>query len=113
MTDDRGVLGNLPRSRPGQRSEKRAGKTTRAQGTPATAGAGKPAAKASSRSTTRPKPAAAARRVAGSAAGEEQPVPRGGDPLGQAIRGVAGVAATGARIADGIARELLRRLPRP
>jgi hypothetical protein len=93
MSDDRGVLGNLPRSRPGQRSAKRAVKT-----------AGDRAA--------RPKPAAGARRAAGAAAGERQAAPSG-DPVGTAIRGVAGLAVTGARVANGVAREVLRRLPRP
>ncbi|MGH2741945.1 MAG: hypothetical protein ACRDN8_05555, partial [Thermoleophilaceae bacterium] len=37
----------------------------------------------------------------------------GGDPVGEAIRTVTGVAATGARVATGVAREVLRRLPRP
>jgi hypothetical protein len=96
MTDDQGVLGNLPRSRPGQRSEKRA-------------------SRAEPRSSARPKPAAGARRAAGSAAGEPQPTPARGerDPVRGAIRGVAGLAFTGAKVATGVTREVLRRLPRP
>jgi hypothetical protein len=97
MTDDQGVLGNLPRSRPGQRSEKRAPRGERA-----------------AKSTTLPKPAAGPRRAAGSAAGERRPSPpAGSDPVRGAIRGVAGIALTGAKVATGVTREVLRRLPRP
>jgi hypothetical protein len=92
MTDDGGVLENLPRSRPGQRSEKRKSR---------------PAAKADAkrgRPTSRPaKPSATAAPRA----------ERGADPVGGAIRVVAGLAGTGARAAGGVAREVLRRLPRP
>jgi hypothetical protein len=140
MPDDGGVLGNLPRSRPGRRSAKRArpeegaGPKDRAADRSARA-AGRPAktsAKAASRaersgakaaagpsqarprSTARAKPAAAGRRAAGAAAGEERPAPqRGGDPVTDVIRGVAGLAGTGAKVAGGVARELLRRVPRP
>jgi hypothetical protein len=98
MTDDRGVLGNLPRSRPGQRSAKRAGK---APGEPS-AKAAAPAPGAKARRAPRPKPAPS----------EQQAPPSGGDPIGSAIRGAAGLAATGARVANGVAREVLRRLPR-
>jgi hypothetical protein len=100
MTDDRGVLGNLPRSRPGQRSAKRAGKPA-GEGT---AEAASPSAKAASRAGRSGSKAAAA--------GERQEAPSGGDPIGGAIRGVTGLAATGARVAGGVAREVLRRLPR-
>jgi hypothetical protein len=79
MTDDGGVLGNLPRSRPGRRSDKRAG-------APA------------------PPPPAKAR---------EAPTPPPDDPVADAIRAATGVAAAGARLANGLAREALRRLPRP
>jgi hypothetical protein len=80
MTDDRGVLGNLPRSRPGRRSEKRPNE-----------------------------PAARPRREPSGGAGERPPA----DPVGDAIRAATGVAAAGARAANGLAREVLRRLPRP
>ncbi len=86
MAEDDGVLGNLPRSRPGRRSEKRA------------AGASKP------RAAARPKPPPA-------------PTPRAPepetDPVGDALRTVGGLAAGGARVAQGVAREVLRRIPRP
>jgi hypothetical protein len=93
MTDDGGVLGNLPRSRPGQRSEKRTG-----------ANAAKPA--------SRPKP----RKPAPPKAAPPPPSPAhepSADPVGGAIRTAAGVAGIGARVAGGMAREVLRRIPRP
>jgi len=80
MTDDGGdVLGNLPRTRPGRRSEKRQ-RTGEA-----------------SRPRRRP----------------PQPQPPEPDPVGDAVRAAAGVAGAGFRVANGITRELLRRLPRP
>jgi hypothetical protein len=93
MTDDGGVLGNLPRSRPGHRSDKRTGKTAAAP----RAGAAK-----------RPEPAATRPPL-----GDDNAASRAGDPVGHAIRAAAGVASTGARVAGGVAREVLRRLPRP
>jgi hypothetical protein len=79
--DDAGVLGNLPRTRPGRRSEK---------------------------------------RVTGTAAPPPPPEPeppeapeRSPDPLGEIVRGGLRVAGTGVRVADRVARELLRRFPRP
>jgi hypothetical protein len=107
MPDDGGVLGNLPRSRPGQRSEKRTGKT---------------AAKAASRAERSGSKAAApvrgtqsrgAARTTSSAADDRSAASPGGDTVGHAIRAVTGVAATGARVAGGVAREVIRRLPRP
>jgi hypothetical protein len=82
MEDDGGVLGNLPHSRPGRRSEKR----------PATP-----------RTPPKPTPPAAERPER-----EAQ-----GDPVGNAIRTATGLAAAGARVANGVAREVVRRLPRP
>jgi hypothetical protein len=90
MADDGGVLGNLPRSRPGHRSDKRTEKT---------------AAKAAERAER------SGAKVAAPAA--EAKAPAGGDPVGGAVRTVAGVAGLGARVAGGVAREVLRRLPRP
>jgi hypothetical protein len=82
MTDDGGVLGNLPNSRPGRRSEKRPAKP---------------------RAGSQPPPAAAAPR-------DQEPQ---ADPVADAIRTATGLAAAGARVANGVARELVRRLPRP
>jgi hypothetical protein len=100
MADDGGVIGNLPRSRPGQRSEKRTGGTAakaRTRKGPASVGTTAPKERASAKATARKEPAA---------------VPAG-DPARDAVRIVTGVAATGARVAGGVAREVLRRLPRP
>jgi hypothetical protein len=84
MTDDDGVLGNLPRSRPGRRSAKRA-----------QAGAARAPKRRPAASAPRPAPE------------------RTSDPVGGALRTATGVAAAGARVANGVAREVLRRLPRP
>jgi hypothetical protein len=83
MTDDGGVLGNLPRSRPGRRSEKRPDE-----------------------------PAPPSRTEPPMAAGGT-PDRAQGDPIADAIRTATGAAAAGARVANGLAREVLRRLPRP
>ena len=114
MTDDGGVLGNLPRSRPGHRSEKRAGTTA------ANTGAAKRPEKSAANASTQAggATAGAAKRPQRAApppprAGDERSAARGGDPVGDAIRAAAGVASTGARVAGGVAREVLRRLPRP
>lgn len=83
MTDDGGVLGNLPNSRPGRRSEKRPAQPRGAS----------------------PPPAPAAESDAA--------VPGDTDPVAGAIRTATGLAAAGARVANGLAREVVRRLPRP
>jgi hypothetical protein len=75
--EDPGLLGNLPRSRPGRRSDKRVGEA----------------------------PARATRSEATAPA--EDP-----DPVGDAVRAAVGAAGAGLRIADGVAREVIRRLPR-
>lgn len=77
--DDPGMLGNLPRSRPGRRSDKRSKGTRPAQ----------------PRATPRSE-----------AEGPDDPV---GDALRVAARGV----GTGLRVANGVTRQVLRRLPRP
>jgi hypothetical protein len=81
MDDGGDVLGNLPRTRPGRRSEKR--------------------------SSNRQSPAAARQEPPPAS---QPPEP---DPVGGAIRAAAGVAGAGIRVANGITREVLRRLPRP
>lgn len=83
--EEPGLLGNLPRSRPGQRSAKRA------------ATAKSPAKEAS----TAKESAAAARDGAD------------GDPVGDALRAAARTAEVGLRAANDVTREILRRLPRP
>jgi hypothetical protein len=122
------VLGNLPRSRPGVRSDKRAsGK--RAGGAGGSAGS-PPAPKA--QPSTRPKTAAAARPKAAPkprkppAAAPKQPPrsapgnetaprrapQRSSDPLGLALKAGEAVALTGIRVAGRMAGGVLRRLPR-
>jgi hypothetical protein len=138
MADEEGVLGNLPHSRPGKRSEKRD-----SGGRPSTAASkaaakaeaeGKPAAKAqrASKPRARAKPAATAkqdRAAAGAGAragagapsagaGQHQPAdPAQPEPSGDAVTSVvrtaATVAATGVRVAGAVTQEILRRLPRP
>jgi hypothetical protein len=82
MSDDGGVLGNLPNSRPGRRSEKRPAKP---------------------RAASQPSPAPAE-------SGDQEAQT---DPVGDALRTAGGIAAAGARVANGVARELVRRLPLP
>ena len=109
MSDDEGVLGNLPRSRPGRRSDKRAG------------GAAKGAAPGPKPAADKPKPAATAKPKPAAAKPKPPPAPPrpaaepapGGHPIGTAIRTVTGLAAGGARAANGLARGVLRRLPKP
>jgi hypothetical protein len=128
MTDDEGVLGNLPRSRPGKRSEKRdlAGRPARTASKAAAQAeeGGKAAAKAprASQPRTRGKAGAGARAKAGAAPRPEpdarQPAdpPRpqqSGDAGGGIVRTAATVATTGVRVAGAVTREILRRLPRP
>jgi hypothetical protein len=106
VTDDPGVMGNLPRSRPGRRSEKRStaskppakgGAKGRASGS-----AGSTAKKGASGSPPRGAASQAPRAGGGQTA-------RGPDPVGDAVRIAAKVAGTGLGIATGI----LKRLPRP
>jgi len=77
--DDPGMLGNLPRSRPGRRSEKRTG-------------------------AARPSPPSGAPRA--------EPE-RSDDPVGDALRTAAKGVGAGLRVANGVTRHVLRRLPRP
>jgi hypothetical protein len=81
---DDGLLGNLPRRRPGTRSAKRD--------------------QAPRGATARPGPTRAAPADA---------EPRQPDAVGDVLRAAAGAAEAGARIAQDVAREVLRRLPRP
>ena len=41
------------------------------------------------------------------------PEPQGGDPVTGAVRAATRVAETGLKVAGGVTREVLRRLPRP
>jgi hypothetical protein len=104
--DGGGVLGNLPHTRPGRRSEKRAA------GRPAEA-AGAAARKAEAggaRAAATPRPSPARSSAAAREPADESGT---GGPLEDLMHGAGKVAGAGVRVAGGLARELLRRLPRP
>jgi hypothetical protein len=109
-----GILGNLPRSRPGVRSEKRAGgaaapKRSAAKPKPAASAKPKPAA-------SRAKPAGAKARAAGAQPPPPRPKappPKEPDTVERAVHLVGDVAETGIKIAAKVAGGVLRRLPRP
>jgi len=103
-----GVLGNLPRSRPGVRSEKRAsgGKAAKPRPKP------KPKAKAKAKAAAKPK---AAPKTAPPPP-RTPPPPQPGqpaDPIGIALKAGETVARTGFKVAGRVAGEVMRRLPRP
>jgi hypothetical protein len=101
MDEDSGVLGNLPRSRPGTRSQKRDAPARAARSAEQrSAPAARPSAQARPRPKARPKPAPA-------------PEPPSSDPVGGAVRTAAKVAGGGLKLANGLTREVLRRLPKP
>jgi hypothetical protein len=117
MDDDGGVLGRLPRSRPGTRSEKRSEAEARAKKSPPSAsrpagGAARAASAAEQRGTRAARPAKGAPR-APSPPADETAADRRGDPITDALRTTAKVAEGGVKLAGGLTRELLRRLPRP
>lgn len=116
MTDEEpGLLGNLPRSRPGTRSDKR-GQTGGSKPAPKLSQAAKPGVKSTAAAK---KPAAAAKKPAApkrAPAPEPRPepvasksVPPSPSPLESAVK----VAGAGLRVAEGVTREVLKRLPRP
>lgn len=134
MADDPGVMGNLPRSRPGRRSEKRGGaagsrgskkpaaaevkptsaKSTRASSKPRAAAkpratAAKP--RASAKPRTAAKPAGAARQDAPrTAVRDERVEERGGqDPITAALRAGMAVGDAGVKVLS----KIVQRLPRP
>jgi hypothetical protein len=100
MTDEEGVLGNLPKSRPGKRSAKRSTAAKRS------AKASTPAAKPGRQADVEVGPVYGAQAQRESARGSA-------DPLNAAARTAAGLAVTGVRVAGAVTQELLRRLPRP
>jgi hypothetical protein len=118
MTDENdSVLGNLPRSRPGVRSDKRgSGKRTGGAG----GAAGSPPAPRA-KPSTKPKVSAASKPDGGAAkprpAARKPPPPpparTGTDPVGLAVRTAGAVAETGLKVASRVAGEVLRRLPLP
>jgi hypothetical protein len=104
-----GILGNLPRSRPGVRSEKRAaGVKPRAMTAKPAAAKSKPAAAKANPAATKPRaPKTAAPKAA---APKAQPAP---DGLERAVQLVGDVAETGIKVVAKVAGGVLRRLPRP
>jgi hypothetical protein len=96
---DRGVLGNLPHSRPGRRSEKRSAP-----------GQARPRPR-----VTRKSEAAAKRATRVSEPAPPEPESTGGpqDALGAAVRTAGRVVSAGVQVSTGLAREVLRRLPGP
>jgi hypothetical protein len=101
MSDDRGVLGNLPRSRPGTRSEKRTAASAKRSG----AAAEKPSSHA--RAATKPPAGRTGQRP------EAPAEHRSSDPVGGAIRGAVKATRNGVRLAGALTQEVLRRVPRP
>jgi hypothetical protein len=113
------VLGNLPHSRPGRRSEKRgAGRPAAAAGA-----AAEKAEAVDSAAAKTPRPKRAARPRKPTAARPKRthqappaappPEPRSRGPVGGAVQLAGRIAGTGVRVAGGVTKELLRRLPRP
>ncbi len=102
MSDEPGVLGNLPRERPGRRSEKRAagGPPPDRSGRASKTGAARP------KRTASPRSAAAAKRGTGRAPRPTPPA-RQTDPLTGALKLAGKVAGVGLKTAGGV----LRRLP--
>jgi hypothetical protein len=103
-----GILGNLPRSRPGVRSEKRTGGGT----------APKPAAAAAKRPASKPR--AAKPPVTKAVPPKAAPAPpappepsHSRDPLEQAVHLAGEVAETSIKVVAKVAGGVLRRLPRP
>jgi hypothetical protein len=103
MPDDPGVLGNLPRSRPGRRSDKRGGRKPAFAGSAqAKPKAKRPAAKAGGASGRRA-PAASSGRPRQ----RTQPDAGGVDPVTGAIR----LAGQAAALPFKVAGEVIKRLP--
>ena len=99
-----GILGNLPRSRPGVRSDKRAG------------GGATPKPPAATPKQPTPKPRATRPPAAKAATPKPPPAPKAApsrDPVEQAVHLVGEVAETGIKVVAKVAVGILRRLPRP
>jgi hypothetical protein len=118
MTEENdSVLGNLPRSRPGVRSDKRAsGRRAGGAGGPAgspPAPKAKPSTKPKVSAASKPGARAAKPRPAARKAPPPPPARSGTDPVGLAVKTAGSVAETGLKVASRVAGEVLRRLPRP
>jgi hypothetical protein len=137
VTDDPGVMGNLPRSRPGRRSAKRAAevkppkragaKKTGAKPSTAAAsksGAGRAkagSAKARPKTTARPRPKTTATPRPKTTAGARERAPRtavtderveerqGQDPITAALRAGMALGDAGVKVLS----KIVQRLPRP
>ena len=121
--EDDGILGNLPRERPGRRSGKRtSAKAARPAGKPR--GVDSPKGEESEQRARAAKAEAAgpesAPRPRRPAAAEERPASRAvfapevpGDPVREAARIAGQVAGVGIRTASRIAGGVINRLPRP
>jgi hypothetical protein len=118
VTDDPGVMGNLPRSRPGRRSDKRAsgsgakarpGSAGKAKGKATGARTQASRAKTSTSRTGSTRPARERAKPPRESAKPSRQPAGGPDPLGDAVRVAAKLAGAGMGVAAGI----LRRLPRP
>jgi hypothetical protein len=110
MEEDEGVLRNLPRSRPGTRSERR----TKDGGGKRPAKAAERAAERAERGggpAARPARGTEPTRAAGGSGQARAGGPQG-DPVGDALRAAAKLAGTGLRVTAGLAQEVVRRLPR-
>ena len=96
MSDENdGILGNLPRSRPGVRSDKRASAGAKAKAT-------KPRAQRKAAAAPPPPPP------------PPPPEPESHtDPVGIALKAGETVARTGLKVAGRVAGGVMRRLPRP
>ena len=119
--EEPGLLGNLPRSRPGTRSEKR-GEAAGSKPAPKRTQAAKPGVKnaaaakkkapAAKKKTAPKKPPAPKSQPAPAPRPEpvaSKSVPPSPSPLESAVK----VAGAGLRVAEGMTREVLKRLPRP
>ena len=104
--DDDGILGNLPRSRPGRRSTKRPAEhgPQKAGRAPATAGRA-PADRSPGARPSDPPPEARS--------SDPPPEARSSDPLTGAARAAGQLAGAGLRTASRLAGQALGRLPRP
>ena len=124
VADDPGVMGNLPRSRPGRRSDKRSsgasGGARKAAGSGSTrsrssasaasrAGDGASAKAAAEPSVRKASAGRGSTTAARAERGPARPAAGGPDPVGDALKVAGKVAGAGL----GIAVEVLRRLPKP
>jgi len=107
--DNDSVLGNLPRSRPGVRSDKRA--SGKRAGGAGGAAASPPAPKPTP--AAKPRAKAAAKPKAAKPSPPPAAPPPTASPIESVVKAGEAVALTGVRIAGRLAGEVLRRLPRP